>query len=220
MFLKIKNIPNVSWSSNSPLNFKPKLKTFFFLCLGLVIFGFGSSLLIHSSIGNAPWVIFAQGLAIKFNWSIGFATFISSIIVLFLWIPLGQKPGLGTIMNMIIIAGVLDLSIYQLDFSSNIIFIKIFTAIIGTLAAGLGSGIYLIANLGPGPRDGLMTGLQKISDYPIAWVRIFIEITVVALGWFLGGTVGIGTVIFAFGIGPSVSLGLHLISFTNKKAPL
>ena len=123
-------------------------------------------------------------------------------------------------MNMVIIAGVLDLSIYQLDFSSNIIFIKIFTAIIGTLAAGLGSGIYLIANLGPGPRDGLMTGLQKISDYPIAWVRIFIEITVVALGWFLGGTVGIGTVIFAFGVGPSVALGLHLISFTNKKAPL
>ncbi len=220
MFLKIKNIPNVSWSSNSPLNFKPKLKTFFFLCLGLVIFGFGSSLLIHASIGNAPWVIFAQGLSIKFNWSIGFATFISSIIVLSLWIPLGQKPGLGTIMNMIIIAGVLDLSIYQLDFSSNIILINIFTACIGTLAAGLGSGIYLIANLGPGPRDGLMTGLQKISDYPIAWVRIFIEITVVVLGWFLGGTVGLGTVIFAFGIGPSVALGLHLISFVNKKTPL
>ena len=220
MFLKIKNIPNVSWSSNSPLNFKPKLKTFFFLCLGLVIFGFGSSLLIHASIGNAPWVIFAQGLSIKFNCSIGFATFISSIIVLSLWIPLGQKPGLGTIMNMVIIAGVLDLSIYQLDFSSNIILINIFTACIGTLAAGLGSGIYLIANLGPGPRDGLMTGLQKISDYPIAWVRIFIEITVVVLGWFLGGTVGLGTVIFAFGIGPSVALGLHLISFVNKKAPL
>ena len=100
-------------------------------------------------------------------------------------------------MNMIIIALILDFSIYQFDFSSNIIFTNLFTAFVGTLAAGLGSGIYLIANLGPGPRDGLMTGLQKISGYPIAWVRIFIEVTVVLLGWFLGGSVGIGTLIFA-----------------------
>ena len=144
----------------------------------------------------------------------------SSIIVLSIWIPLAQKPGLGTVMNMIIIALILDFSIYQFDFSSNIIFTNLFTAFVGTLAAGLGSGIYLIANLGPGPRDGLMTGLQKISGYPIAWVRIFIEVTVVLLGWFLGGSVGIGTLIFAFGVGPSVALGLHLISLINKKAPL
>ena len=220
MFLKIKKIPKTSWSSHSSLSFRPKLKTLIFLCLGLIIFGFGSSLLIHASIGNAPWVVFAQGLSIQFNWSIGFATFVSSIIVLSTWIPLAQKPGLGTVMNMIIIALILDFSIYQFDFSSNIIFTNLFTAFVGTLAAGLGSGIYLIANLGPGPRDGLMTGLQKISGYPIAWVRIFIEVTVVLLGWLLGGSVGIGTLIFAFGVGPSVALGLHLISLINKKAPL
>jgi uncharacterized membrane protein YczE len=219
MFLKIKNIPNVTWSSNTPLNFKPKLKTFLFLCLGLIIFGFGSSLLFHASIGNAPWVVLAEGLSIKFSWSIGFATFISSIIVLSIWIPLRQKPGLGTIMNIVIIAGVLDLSIYQLDFSSNIIFINLFTALVGTVTAGLGSGIYLIANLGPGPRDGLMTGFQKISGYPIAWVRAFIEITVVLLGWSLGGNVGLGTLIFAFGIGPALAFGVYLVSLTNKKAP-
>ena len=219
MLLKIKNIPNVTWSSNTPLNFKPKLKTFLFLCLGLIIFGFGSSLLFHASIGNAPWVVLAEGLSIKFSWSIGFATFISSIIVLSIWIPLRQKPGLGTIMNIVIIAGVLDLSIYQLDFASNIIFINLFTALVGTVTAGVGSGIYLIANLGPGPRDGLMTGFQKLSGYPIAWVRAFIEITVVLLGWYLGGNVGLGTLIFAFGIGPALAFGVYLVSLTNKKAP-
>jgi uncharacterized membrane protein YczE len=219
MLLKIKNIPNVTWSSNTPLNFKPKLKTFLFLCLGLIIYGFGSSLLFHASIGNAPWVVLAEGLSIKFSWSIGFATFISSIIVLSIWIPLRQKPGLGTIMNIVIIAGVLNLSIYQLDFSSNIIFINLFTALVGTVTAGVGSGIYLIANLGPGPRDGLMTGFQKLSGYPIAWVRAFIEITVVLLGWSLGGNVGLGTLIFAFGIGPALAFGVYLVSLTNKKAP-
>jgi uncharacterized membrane protein YczE len=219
MLLKIKNIPNVTWSSNTPLNFKPKLKTFLFLCLGLIIYGFGSSLLFHASIGNAPWVVLAEGLSIKFSWSIGFATFISSIIVLSIWIPLRQKPGLGTIMNIVIIAGVLNLSIYQLDFSSNIIFINLFTALVGTVTAGVGSGIYLIANLGPGPRDGLMTGFQKLSGYPIAWVRAFIEITVVLLGWSLGGNVGLGTLIFAFGIGPALAFGVYLVSLINKRAP-
>jgi uncharacterized membrane protein YczE len=220
MFLKIKNIPDVSWSSNSPLNFKPSLKTFFALCLGLIIFGFGSSLLFHATIGNSPWVVLAEGLSIKFNWSIGFSTFICSIIVLSMWIPLGQKPGLGTIMNIIIIAGILDLSIYQFDFSSNIFFINFLTALLGTITVGVGSGIYLIANLGSGPRDGLMTGLQKKYGYTIASVRTSIEVTVVLLGWFLGGTVGIGTLIFAFGIGPAVAFGLYLIGLTNKKAPL
>jgi len=220
MFLKIKNIPNVSWSSNSPLNFKPRLKTFIALCVGLIIFGFGSSLLFHATIGNSPWVVLAEGLSIKFNWSIGLSTFICSIIVLSMWIPLGQKPGLGTIMNIIIIAGILDLSIYQFDFSSNIFFINFLTALLGTITVGFGSGIYLIANLGSGPRDGLMTGLQKKYGYTIASVRTSIEVTVVLLGWFLGGTVGIGTLIFAFGIGPAVAFGLYLIGLTNKKAPL
>ncbi|MDB9722396.1 MAG: membrane protein YczE [Fidelibacterota bacterium] len=220
MFLKIKNIPDVSWSSNNPLNFKPRLKTFVALCLGLIIFGFGSSLLFHATIGNSPWVVLAEGLSIKFNWSIGLSTFICSIIVLSMWIPLGQKPGLGTIMNIIIIAGILDLSIYQFDFSSNIFFINFLTALLGTITVGVGSGIYLIANLGSGPRDGLMTGLQKKYGYTIASVRTSIEVTVVLLGWFLGGTVGIGTLIFAFGIGPAVAFGLYLIGLTNKKAPL
>jgi len=216
MFLKIKNIPNVSWSSDNPLNLKPKLKTFVLLCFGLIIFGFGSSLLIHSTIGNAPWVVLAEGLSNQFNWSIGFATFISSMVVLMIWLPLGEKPGIGTIMNILIIAVVLDLSINIFDLSSNLFFVNVFTALLGVLIVGLGSGIYLIANLGPGPRDGLMTGLQKASGYPIAWIRILIEITVVLLGWALGGTVGLGTILFATGVGPAVAFGLNLISSINK----
>ena len=216
MFLKIKNIPNVSWSSDNPLNLKPKLKTFVLLCLGLSIFGFGSSLLIHSTIGNAPWVVLAEGLANQFNWSIGFATFITSIVVLSMWIPLGEKPGIGTIMNILIIAVVLDLSINIFDLSSSLFFINFITALLGVIIVGLGSGIYLIANLGPGPRDGLMTGLQKVSGYPIAWIRTLIEITVVLLGWALGGTVGVGTILFTIGVGPTVAFGLNLISSKNK----
>ena len=216
MFLKIKNMPNVSWSSDNPLNLKPKLKTFALLCLGLSIFGLGSSLLIHSTIGNAPWVVLAEGLANQFNWSIGFATFITSIVVLSMWIPLGEKPGIGTIMNILIIAVVLDLSINIFDLSSSLFFINFITALLGVIIVGLGSGIYLIANLGPGPRDGLMTGLQKVSGYPIAWIRTLIEITVVLLGWALGGTVGLGTILFATGVGPAVAFGLNLISSINK----
>jgi uncharacterized membrane protein YczE len=181
--------------------------------LGLSLFGFGESLLIHSTIGVSPWTVLAEGISLKLNWSVGFATFIVSVLVLSTWIFLKQKPGLGTLLNIIIIAGMIDVSLFLFDFSTNSYLLNILTGILGVLFVGLGSGIYLIANLGPGPRDGLMTGLQRITNFPIAWVRASIEISVVILGWILGGTVGLGTLIFAFGIGPAVALGLYL---TNK----
>jgi hypothetical protein len=213
IFLSIKSVPKTSWSSDTPLNFKPRLETFILLCLGLSLFGFGESLLIHSTIGVSPWTVLAEGLSLKLNWSVGFATFIVSVLVLSTWIFLKQKPGLGTLLNIIIIAGMIDISLFLFDFSTNSYLLNILTGILGVLFVGLGSGIYLIANLGPGPRDGLMTGLQRITNFPIAWVRASIEISVVILGWILGGTVGLGTLIFAFGIGPAVALGLYL---TNK----
>ena len=213
IFLSIKSVPKTRWSSDTPLNFKPRLKTFILLCLGLSLFGFGESLLIHSTIGVSPWTVLAEGLSLKLNWSVGFATFIVSVLVLSTWIFLKQKPGLGTLLNIIIIAGMIDVSLFLFDFSTNSYLLNILTGILGVLFVGLGSGIYLIANLGPGPRDGLMTGLQRITNFPIAWVRASIEISVVILGWILGGTVGLGTLIFAFGIGPAVALGLYL---TNK----
>ena len=218
IFLSIKNVPKTNWSSDTPLNFRPKLKTFLLLCLGLSLFGFGESLLIHSTIGVSPWTVLAEGISLKLNWTVGFATFIVSVLVLSAWIFLKQKPGLGTLLNIIIIAGMIDLSLFLFDFSTNNFLLNVLTGIFGVLFVGLGSGIYLIANLGPGPRDGLMTGLQRITKFPIAWVRASIEISVVILGWILGGTVGIGTLIFAFGIGPSVALGLYLINEISSKS--
>ncbi len=217
VFLSIKNVPKTNWSSDKSLNFQPKIKTFLLLCLGLILFGFGESLLIHSTIGVSPWTVLAEGISIRLNWSVGFATFIVSVLVLSSWIFLKQKPGLGTLLNIIIIAGIIDLSLFLFDFSTSNFLLNIFTAIFGVLFVGFGSGIYLIANLGPGPRDGLMTGLQRITKFPIAWVRASIEISAVIFGWILGGTVGIGTLIFAFGIGPAVALGLYLINEISIK---
>ena len=211
MFLSIKNIPKVYWSSNDSFNLKPKFSTSFFLIFGLTIFGFGEGLLILSTTGNSPWSVLAEGISNISNLSIGVATFLISVTVLFFWIFLKQKPGLGTIFNIIIISGMIDVTLYFFDAPTSILF-KYVLAIFSVILVGLGSGIYLVANLGPGPRDGLMTGLTKITNLPIALVRACLEISVVIVGWYLGGTVGVGTLIFAFGIGPCVALGLYLVN--------
>ena len=208
--LKIKQIPNLSWSSNNPSNFKPKFNTFIYLVLGLILFGIGETLLITANQGVSPWTVLAQGLSFKFNLSIGVTTFIVSIIVLFFWYPLKQKPGLGTLLNVILISIVIDLSTPILPYPKTF-FYQIIQSVIAVIIVGLGSGFYLTANLGPGPRDGLMTGLQKLTNQPIALIRTVIEVTVVVIGFYLGGIVGIGTLLFAFGIGPAVSLGLFIV---------
>ena len=210
MFLKIKNIPRVSWSSEKPLNLKPRLSTFFFLCFGLSLFGIGEGLLLVSYTGASPWSVLAQGISLKVNASIGIITFFISIFVISLWVFLNQKPGIGTILNAVIIAAMIDLCLKYVSTPESFI-LKIILALSAVLLVGLGSGIYLVANLGPGPRDGLMTGLQKKTNLPIATVRAFLEITVVSIGWYLGGTVGFGTLLFAFGIGPAVALGLFIV---------
>ena len=211
MFLKIKKIPKVNWSSDKPYNFKPKFSTFFFLCFGLTLFGLGEGLLIVSFTGASPWSVLAQGISLHVNYSIGLITFFTSLFVIFLWIFLNQKPGIGTILNAIIIAFMIDVSLTYINTPENFLF-QIIMAIAAVLIVGLGSGFYLIANLGPGPRDGLMTGLQTKTNLPIALVRAFLEISVVSIGWYLGGIVGIGTLLFAFGVGPSVALGLFIVS--------
>ena len=213
MFLKIKNIPKVSWSSEKPLNLKPKLSTFFFLCLGLTLFGLGEGLLIVSFAGASPWSVLAQGISLNANLSIGIITILVSIIVLIFWVPLNQKPGIGTILNAIIIGLMIDVCIKYVPTPENYIY-QILLAIVAVLTVGLGGGIYLVANLGAGPRDGLMVGLQKKTNLPIAMVRAFLEITVMSIGWYLGGTVGVGTLLFAFGIGPAVALGLFIVRKT------
>jgi uncharacterized membrane protein YczE len=210
MFLKIKNIPKVNWSSDRPYNFRPKFSTFFFLCFGLMLFGLGEGLLIVSLTGASPWSVLAQGISLNVNLSIGTITLLISIAVLMLWIPLNQRPGMGTIFNALIIALMIDLCIKFVP-TPTVYFHQLILAVISVMMVGIGGGIYLVSNLGAGPRDGLMIGLQKVSNLPIAAVRATLEITVVAIGWYLGGTVGIGTLLFAFGIGPCVALGLYLV---------
>jgi len=214
MFLRIKNIPKLSWSSNSPTNFKPSFKTLFYLCLGLVLFGFGEGLLIVSGVGASPWNVLHQGVAINLDLSVGTIAFLVSFLVLLLWFFLDQKIGMGTIINFIIIAIMIDVTIHFFK-KPDLFFFQFVMVIVGILIVGLGTAMYLIANLGAGPRDGLMTGLQKKTKAPIALVRACIEIIVVLLGWFLGGIVGIGTFLFAFGIGPAVAFGLYFFHQKN-----
>ena len=210
MFLSIKNVPKVSWSSHKPLNLKPKISTFFYLCFGLTLFGLGEGLLIVSATGASPWSVLAQGISLNVDYSIGTITLFVSIAVLLLWLPLNQKPGIGTILNALIIALMIDICIKFVPTPENYIS-QILLAIIAVLTVGLGGGIYLVANLGAGPRDGLMVGLQKKTNLPIAIVRAFLEITVMFIGWYLGGIVGVGALLFAFGIGPSVALSLFIV---------
>jgi len=213
MFLSIKNIPKVYWSSKKPLNLKPKISTFFFLCFGLILFGLGEGLLIVSTSGASPWSVLAQGIFLNVGLSVGLITILISIAVLLLWYPLKQIPGIGTILNALIIGIMIDFCIRHVPTPENYIS-QILLGAIAVVIVGLGGGIYLVANLGPGPRDGLMIGLQKITNLPIASVRAFLEISVMSIGWYLGGTVGIGTLLFAFGIGPAVALGLFLVKKT------
>lgn len=192
----------------------PPMMSVAFLIIGLVVFGLGEALLITAGVGVSPWTVFAQGVTNITGWSLGFATFVISASVLILWIPLKQTPGMGTILNAIIIALVLE---YVLPFlpSFETYVANAVLALMGVLVTGFGGAIYLIANLGPGPRDGLMTGLQTVTHQPVALVRMFLELSVVAIGWVLGGTLGLGTVFFALGIGPAMAIGMQILQLRN-----
>ena len=210
-FLKIKSVPILFWSAKKTQSLRPPLVSLVFLVLGLTIFGLGEALLITAAVGVSPWTVFAQGLANVTGIDIGLSTFILSISVLLCWIPLRQRPGIGTLANAVIIALVLGFALQLLQ------------SILGVIITGFGGGIYLIANLGPGPRDGLMTGLQRVTGRPMALVRTSLEVMVIAIGWSLGGTVGIGTLFFALGIGPSVAaslFGLQKLCTSRKAEPI
>jgi|TARA_B110000014_G_scaffold53294_1_gene35797 uncharacterized membrane protein YczE len=188
---------------------RPPARTLLILIVGLWIFGTGDAILIAAGIGNTPWTVLAEGIALNINWSVGQATFLVSVLVLFLWIPLKEKPGIGTILNAIIISVAIEVMVPLLPVPDSHT-MAVAEVLIGVLLIGIGSGIYLTANLGPGPRDGWMTGLQKASGIPIARVRVVIEVSVLALGVLLGGTFREGTILFALLIGPVVAICLNL----------
>ena len=208
--LTLKKIPELHWSSEFEYNLKPKKLTVFYLVFGLLLFGIGEALLITANVGVSPWFVLHQGLAFKTGFTIGITTFIVSIVVLLFWFPLRQKPGVGTILNAIFISIVIDLSLFILPYPKEFIF-QLIQVIIGILIIGIGSGYYLAANLGPGPRDGLMTGINKQTNRSLTLIRTILEVSAVGIGFYLGGIVGIGTIIYALGIGFSVSLGLFLV---------
>ena len=213
----IKAVPSLSWSSDFPLNPKPRLTTMIMLVIGLFLFGLGEAIIIGSGSGVSPWTVLAQGISKRSDFSIGMATFFISIAILIFWIPLKQVPGIGTILNAIIIASAIDLTLPYLPQPNDITF-KIIQACFGILVVGLGSGIYLCSNLGPGPRDGLMLGLQKQTNTSLPAIRTIIELLAVISGWLLGGVVGIGTILFVFGIGPCVGIGLTLVEKFSKNS--
>ena len=212
----IKTVPSVSWSSDLPLNTRPRFITLMMLIIGLFLFGLGEAIIIGSGSGVSPWTVLAQGISMRSSFSIGAATFLISISILILWIPLKQTPGIGTILNAIIIASAIDFTLPYLP-KPDAFILKLCQAGLGILVVGIGSGVYLASNLGPGPRDGLMVGLQKKTNTSIPLIRTIIELSAVTLGWFLGGVVGIGTILFVFGIGPCVGIGLTMVEKLFKK---
>ena len=204
-----KTIPVTPWRAQNRWDLS--LSRVSILSFGLFIFGIGDSLLIQSNLGNAPWSVLAQGLAKTFNSEIGLLTFVISAIVLLLWIPLKEKPGFGTIANIVIIAGAIQLGIDFIPPAENSIWglIYIFT---GIALVGAGSSLYITCGLGPGPRDGLMTALHHKTGIRVGRVRLAIEGTVLILGALLGGTLGVGTALFALFIGQSIAIFLGIVA--------
>jgi len=185
------------------------------LIIGLIVFGAGDAVLIAAGIGNTPWTVLAEGIAINLGWTIGKATFLVSVLVLIFWIPLREKPGIGTILNAILIAATIEVLLPILP-TPDSLSMQLAQVIAGVVMIGIGSGLYLTANLGPGPRDGTMTGLTKVTGVSIGRVRGVIEISVLLIGWMLGGTFWIGTIIFAILIGPCVAICLNLAGRLGK----
>jgi len=170
------------------------------LHLGLILYGFSASLLVLSGLGLNPWDVFHQGLSRHSNLAIGTWSILVGLVVLLLWIPLRQRPGIGTISNVVFIGGTMDVVLSQLSPPPQLS-LRIICLVAGVLLNGVATGAYIGAGLGPGPRDGLMTGLAA-RGHSIRVVRTALELTVLVTGWLLGGTVGVGTLLYALSIGP------------------
>jgi uncharacterized membrane protein YczE len=209
-----KTVPHTPWTAKSRWDLSlPRVSVLFF---GLFIFGLGDSLLIQSTIGNAPWSVLAQGVSGKVDITMGWSTFAISTLVLLLWIPLKEKPGFGTLSNIAIIAAAIQLGVSIFPEQNNF-FIAVAYCLIGIAMVGFGSALYITCGLGPGPRDGLMTAIHNRSGIRIGRVRLAIEGSVLIAGWLLGGTVGLGTLLFALFIGQSIAIALGVVSRVTSK---
>lgn len=185
---------------------------------GLLLYGVADAFMIRAAIGVDPWTVFAQGLSLRTGLGIGLLTNLIGLLVLLLWIPLRQRPGIGTVLNILLVGPGIELGLWLLPVPEALWLRVVFFAI-GLVLLAVASGIYIGAHLGPGPRDGLMTGIHARFGTPI-WVgRTAVEVTVLAIGWVLGGDVGLGTVAFALLIGPLCSVTLPLFDPRSRRAP-
>jgi uncharacterized membrane protein YczE len=181
------------------------------LIVGLVLFGIGVAFMVVANLGLSPWEVLHQGISRRTGISIGTVAIITGVVVLLLWIPLHERIGVGTVLNVLIIGPVVDASLWLLPDDIETLWLRWALMAGGTVIIALGSGLYIGAGLGPGPRDGLMTGLAT-KGINVAIARVGIEIAVLVVGYFLGGTVGIGTLVFAFGVGPLVAIFLPMFA--------
>ena len=207
-------MPQTPWTANSRWDLSPLRTAVLFF--GLFIFGLGDSLLIQSEIGNAPWSVLAQGISNKLEITMGWSTFAISTLVLLLWIPLKERPGFGTLANIAIIAIAIQVGVTIFP-SQNSYPLDILYCLLGIAMVGIGSSLYITCGLGPGPRDGLMTALHNKTGVRIGRVRLAIEGTVLVAGALLGGTDGLGTLLFATLIGQSIAISLGVVSRLSAK---
>lgn len=204
-----RTIPHTSWTAPSRWSLTPV--RVLILLFGLTIFGFGEALLIQSTLGNSPWAVLSQGLSRHTPLSLGWSTFFISIVVLLGWIPLRQRPGFGTLANIVVISTALQIGTDLFPIEHHTLWIRFAYVFGGIALIGCGSAFYITCGLGPGPRDGLMTGLHRVTGIRVGRVRLFLEIIVFTVGWAAGGRVGIGTLCFALFIGNSVAIWLGLV---------
>lgn len=206
---KSRVIPHTQWAAPSLWAAKPN--TLLVLLFALTTLGIGEGLLVLADLGSAPWTVLSQGLALQGEIGIGWASLAISVLVMLAWLPLRLKPGLGTLLNVIVIAFFLGLTTKVVS-APETLFSRMLFCTSGILLYGLGTALYLTCHLGSGPRDGLMVGLCQRFHWKVGIVRTSIEVTVCVLGFLLGGTVGLGTLIFAACIGWVVQFCLVLIA--------
>ncbi|MFM8944643.1 MAG: YczE/YyaS/YitT family protein [Actinomycetota bacterium] len=207
LFSTARTIPVTSW--RAPARWRPRPRSLVVLILGLVAFGLGEAFVVEGGIGVSPWTVLAQGLSVRLGWSIGWTTLLVGATVLLLWIPLHERPGPGTLLNILVISGTLGVAVELLPTPTSTP-LRVAAVLLGIALVGVGSGLYLTCNLGPGPRDGWMTGIHHRTGWPVPRVRFAIEAVVLATGWIIGGSVGVGTLLFGVLVGPSVGFGLGL----------
>jgi len=180
------------------------------LLIGLIVYGVGCALTVRAGLGVDPWTVFAEGVSLHTGIGIGWMTSIIGFLVLLLWIPLRQKPGAGTIANIVLVGTSMQVALGIIPRLSGPA-LQFGGLLSGIALVAIASGLYIGAHFGPGPRDGLMTGMNRRFGWPIFACRALVELSVLAVGWLLGGTVGIGTVLFAVLIGPLVHVALPLL---------